>query len=164
MKAINYQNYIKPSDFLVFPEGESKIRIVSNGGIGKKHGMKTATGFIPLGECTETESCEFCMKGNEPKMKWMWIVYSYSQDDVKLLDTGPMVGDAICKIAQKRNQDPQEYDLIIKRVGQGRSSKYSVSMGDIKAFTVTSLIKSKKQFLINKYFLKKPLTTASQEE
>src|SRR6185312_1680175 len=113
MKKIDYTTYTKPSDFTRFLQGDTMVRIISNGVLVKKHGMKTATGYIPLGDCTERADCDQCLKGNEPKQKWTWICLVRGTNEVKILDVGAMVGDAICKIAQARKQDPQEYDLII---------------------------------------------------
>jgi len=67
----------------------------------KKHGMKTATSYVPLGTCTEKPDCEWCLKGNEPKLKWMWV--AYVNTEVKVLDVGPMVGDGICQSAIDNN-------------------------------------------------------------
>lgn len=154
MKKIDYMTYQKPSDFTRFAEGESVVRIISNGVLTKKHGMKTATGYIPLPDCTEKADCEQCLKGNEPKQKWTWICLVRKTGDVKILDVGAMVGDAICKIAQARKQDPQEYDLIITKTGQGLRTKYVVKAGPVSPLTAEEqkATSAMKQFLIKKYF------------
>lgn len=154
MKKIDYSSYQKPSDFVRFPQGDTTIRILSSGGLVKKHGMKTANGFIPLGDCTEQPDCPQCLKGNEPKQKWVWICLVRKTNEVKILDVGPQIGDAICKIGQQREQDPQEYDLVIHRVGENRETKYTVKPGEVKPITEaeTKMVSPMKQFLIKKYF------------
>ncbi len=153
MKKIEYATYKKPSDFMHFDKGETEIRIISSGGLSKKHGMKTANGFIPLGECTEDETCENCKKENVAKNKWTWIIYSAKLQEVKVMDVGSMVGDAICKIAKEKG-DPQEYNLIISKSGQGLQTKYYVRIGGKSEYVETPDIKNKKMVLIKKYFIK----------
>lgn len=154
MKKIDYMTYTKPSDFTRFPQGETVVRILGSGALLKKHGMKTATGYIPLPDCTERADCPQCLKGNEPKQKWVWICLVRATNEVKILDVGPMVGDAICKLAQAKRQDPQEYDLIINKSGEGLRTKYLVKVGEIKPLTEeeTKATSAMKQFLIKKYF------------
>ena len=117
MKKIDYKTYQKPSDFAHFNAGETVVRIVSSGGLVKKHGMRTTRGYVPMGDCTETPDCKQCLAGNEPKLKWIWICFVRATKEVKILEVGPMLGDKICKLAQTRKQDPQEFDLVIKRTG-----------------------------------------------
>lgn len=154
MKKIDYKSYQRPSDFAKFPQGQSTIRIVSSGGIAKKHGMRTATGYVPLGNCTEDANCKFCLQDNEPKIKWMWLCIFRPDNQVKLLDCGPMIGDAICKIAQNLNKDPQEYDLVITKAGEGLRTKYNVKLGKETPLTAEEIEKMKaaKVLLIKKYF------------
>lgn len=156
MKRIDYKTYTKPSDFVRFLAGETKLVIVSGGGMVKKHGMKTAKGYIPLGDCTETPECEFCLKGNEPKLKWVWIVFNQKDRQVKVLDVGPMIGDAICKEAQEKGIDPNGYEVIINRSGTGRSTSYITNLGVKVTLTPTDLafIEPAKKFLVKKYFEK----------
>lgn len=154
MKKIEYTNYQKPSDFARFEQGNTTLRIISSGGLVKKHGMRAGGRYVPLGDCTETPDCEQCLKGNEPKQKWIWICMVRPNNDVKILDVGSMIGDEICNIAKAQKRDPQEFDVIINRVGVGLRTKYSVKMGQVKELTGEEIDKAKnvKQFLIKKYF------------
>lgn len=156
MKKIDYTTYEKPSDFLRFKPGDTAIRIVSSGGMAKKHGLRTAAGYVPLGDCTERPDCKHCLQGNAPKTKWMWLAVNRTDNQVKLLDVGPMLGDAICKLAQERKQDPQEFDLIVNKVGEKLRTKYTVKVGEVKPLTPEELagMKAAKAFLIKKYFTK----------
>jgi len=157
MHKIDYTNYKKPTDFTHFEQGDTILRIISSGGMVKKHGMKTASGYIPLGDCTETPDCEQCLKGNEPKLKWIWIAYIRKTKEVKILDVGAMIGDAICKMAQEHKKDPQEFDVVINRAGLGLRTKYKVSYLEGTKLTEDEIKQTThpKQFLIKKYFTNK---------
>jgi hypothetical protein len=152
MKKIEYTNYKKPSDFMSFVEGENKIRIVSSGVVGFQHVMKTANRFVNLGPCSENDSCEHCQKGYEPKMAWKWMLLDYADMKVKILDAGPMLGNQICEIASI-NGDPQDYDIIIVRVGQKLKTKYTTKKGEVSEISeeVKRSFKFAKKRLINKY-------------
>lgn len=152
MKTIQYANYKKPSDFMSFIEGQNTIRIVSSGVIGFQHGMRTANRFINLGVCSEDENCENCKKGYEPKRVWKWIIMDYADSRVKILDAGPMLGNQICEIASVSG-DPQEYDLLITRVGQKLKTEYTVKKGEAKALPdeITKNLEFAKKRLITKY-------------
>lgn len=152
MQKIDYKTYEKPSDFIKFNQGENRVRIISDGVFVKRHGMKTATHYIPLGNCTEDGNCEHCAKGLEPKQKWTWVIYSLDKKDVFVLDAGVQIGDQICQIA-KDSGDPKAYDLIILRSGVQRNTKYTVKKTDPTKFDqeLINLIKAKKAFLEKKY-------------
>lgn len=150
MKKIDLKTYTKPTDFVKFPVGETKVILVSEGGIFKKHGMKTATSYIPLGTCTEKPDCEWCLKGNEPKQKWMWV--AYVNNEVKVLDVGPMIGDGICQSAQEHNLSEFTNAIFsINRVGTQRNTKYTVKyIGQNKDKLD---IENAKKLLVKKYFV-----------
>lgn len=152
MKVIDYQKYEKPSDFVKFHEGKNIIQIVSKGILVKRHGMKTAQRYIPLGVCTEDDTCQFCKDGNEPKLKWSWLVYLPETNQIRLLDAGVMIGDQICQLA--KSSDPQTYEIIITRTGAGRQTKYQVAKGGAANLTpqIRGMIEPTKEFLFNKYF------------
>lgn len=152
-KAINYQNYITPSDYVKFEEGNTTIRIISNGGTCRMHGMKTSRGYVNMGICSENDSCENCRKGYEAKTRWIWVVYLPDFDTVRIMEVGKKVGDNICKIA-KKNGDPQEYDLVINRTGEMLKTDYSVSPGKKTPLSDELLTKIKpfKELLIKKHF------------
>lgn len=156
MKRIDYQNYKKPTDFIRFLPGVTKLVIVSNGYLQKKHGMKTANGYIPLPDCTETPDCPQCLKGNEPKQKWTWIVFVPSERKVGILDAGAMIGDSICKQAQKSG-DPLMKEVTINKEGEGLRTKYTAVVGAIVKLNPTdeAFIEPAKSFLVSKYFKQK---------
>ncbi|PWT73657.1 MAG: hypothetical protein C5B59_12750 [Bacteroidetes bacterium] len=153
MKQINYGTYQKPSDYMKFDQGDNVIRIVSVGAFVKRHGMRTAGGYIPLGDCTEKPDCKFCNEGNKAKQKWFWIAYSKTRKEVKMLDAGPQIGDAICTIARNVGKDPREFDLIVTRKGDGLKTRYSVEKGGEEPIPEAEVagIESMKKYLVHKY-------------
>lgn len=154
MKKILYESYEKPSNYAKFKQGDTTIRIVSSGGLYKKHTMKTARGFIPLGNCTEDDLCSHCKSGNEAKIKWVWICLMIENKNVRLLEVGGQIGDAICKIAQRKKKDPTDFDLIVSKTGEGLNTKYSVEAGREYPLSKEDLefIAPAKKFLVHKYF------------
>lgn len=154
MKKIDYKLYEKPSDFIRFKVGENRVVIVSAGGMSKKHGMKTATSYIPMGDCTETPDCPQCLKGNEAKLKWSWIVFIPTTRSVRVMDVGPSIGNAICLQAQERGIDPLFHEVLIHREGNGISTKYETSIGQAVKLSEDDLkfITPAKTFLVKKYF------------
>jgi hypothetical protein len=153
MKKIDYTTYKKPTDFIKFQPGDNKIRIISDGLLARFHGTRMGGRYVPLGLCSESGDCPHCLGGNEAKRVWRWVAYDYATKEVKLLDAGPMIGDQICVKAVERKQDPQEFDLIINKVGVGLKTKYDVKAVDA---TVKSSdferFKPMRNFIIKKYF------------
>lgn len=125
MKKIDYSNYQKPSDFVKLQVGDNRIRIVSDGITCYEHGMVSGSRYVPLGICSQTAACEQCQKGNQPKLRYKWIVYLPEIGETRLLSVGPQIGDEICCLATKG--DPRAYDIIINRNGVGKQSRYKVS-------------------------------------
>lgn len=152
MEKINYKGYKRPSDYVCFEIGENRIRVISSGAMGLQHGLRTANRWVNLGLCTG-DNCEHCAKGNLAKRFWRWIVYDYADAGVKMLDAGPMIGNQICELADKLNDDPQNYDLIIVRKGLGLKTKYETRKAPENKEPEKEGIKSKKRYLINKYFV-----------
>lgn len=150
---ILYSEYEKPTDYLRFTDEQTKIHIVSSGAFVKKHSLRSASGFVPLGICDETAQCKHCLSGNEPKLKYTWVVYLPEKKYVKILETGNMIGDQICKIAKSKNIDPQEYEFTIIKKGSGLGTKYKVTLDQKKELTKEEVdfIAPTKRFLINKY-------------
>lgn len=151
---IDYKTYKKPTDFLRFEQGDTTIRIISKGALGKRHGMKTANGYVPLGLCTESTDCEQCLKGNEPKRTWRWVAIEVGEKEPKVLDAGPMLGNEICNLASEHG-DPQEYDIVVNKSGFKLKTKYTAKKSSVD-MTITpdekDAFKSLKAFLVKKYF------------
>lgn len=151
MQKINYTTYETPSDYLKVKEGITVLRILSDGFIARKHGLKTANRWIPLGEC-QGVGCEHCAKGNVPKISYIWIVLDRTNKKVRLLDAGKLLGDGLTRFC-KENGDPQTYDLQIDRKGMDKNTKYKFSKLPPKDLDASeqNAIQTNKQYLITKY-------------
>jgi len=154
MEKINYTEYKKPSDYLKFEQGENIVRVLSGGGMYLKHSLKTGKTFIPLGEC-EGDGCKHCAKGNVPKQTWIWIGINRTTKKIGIMETGAMIGNAVCEIAKQEGKDPQEFDLSITKSGLGLKTKYDVWKNS-KSTDLTpeeeKIVKQNKQYLISKRF------------
>ncbi len=124
-KKIDYKTYKAPSDFISFSEGETVIRILSDGYLVKKHEYRTGTVFRSM-RCKEKKDCELCIKGYEPKNKWIWIVLDRTNKRCGILETGKMLGNQISFIGKKLG-NPQEYDIIIRANGKNLERNYVTS-------------------------------------
>jgi len=151
MQKINYDNYKKPTDFIKFEQGDNKIRILSDGLLARFHGTRMGGRYVPLGLCTENGDCPHCRGNNEPKRVWRWVAFDYQNKEVKLLDAGPMIGNQICMLGG----DPQEYDIIVNKVGEKLKTKYETRKApESVAITEEKMnrLKPMVNFLIKKYF------------
>lgn len=153
MKKIDYTTYKKPSDFIKFSEGETRVRVISEGFFGYNHYLKTATRFVPLGVCIGRD-CPHCAKDNEPKQEWAWIILNRNDKQVYLMRTGAMIGNALAELGNKQG-DPRDYDVIITRRGEGKSTKYTVEPSP-DSIEITDEEKlsaaTRKPILVRKYF------------
>lgn len=156
MKEIDYTTYKKPSDYIKFDEGSTPIRIISKGFIGLQHGLRSARGWVNLGLCTEDDTCPHCKQGNEAKRFWKWVVVDRKENQVKLLDAGIMLGDAICQLIMKEDKDGggKKFDIIVNRVGEKLKTQYKVRKAT-NSLPITKADISKwqgmKRYIVNKY-------------
>lgn len=151
-KKINYQKYEKPSEFLRLRQGDNIIRILSDGFIVKKHEFRTNGKFVSA-EC-QGQGCTMCASGNDYKNKFGWIVLDREMREVKYMQVGITVGDAIAKIG--RNQDLTKIDVIITRKGTGKSTSYQVSAKQDSKELVDSekkIVREAYPYLTRKYLL-----------
>lgn len=159
IKRIDLKNYITPSDYMSFPQGDTRIAIISNsGGMARMHGMRATSGYKNLGICSEDETCEHCKKGYESKLKWIWVIYWIEKGVVRLLEGGKMIGDGICMATQKAGLDNfTQHEYIITATGEKMQRKYSVKLGAKVALTdeEKTLTEPAKKFLINKHLKQK---------
>lgn len=158
MKKIDYSTYEKPSWFVKFPQGDTKVLIVSEGVICYEHGMKTERGYVPLGVCSETTDCEQCRKGNDPNLKYKWVAYLPDTEEVRVLSTGPQIGDEICVIGKQINRTDNKvhttFEVIVTRTGVGRQTKYRVrkTSKQTKVDSQTAIfIKQSRDYLCQKF-------------
>lgn len=152
MKKIDYETYKTPSDYMKFDQGETIIRIVSTGGLSRKHGLKTKSRWVQLGECTGA-GCEHCAKGNLPKLSWIWLVLDRTNKEVKIMDVGKMIGDSIAHMG-KQYGDPRNFDVRVKRSGTGLKTSYQVFKGEESELSEeeSAIVAEYKPYLVKKYF------------
>lgn len=158
MKKIDYSNYQKPSRFVKFEQGDTKVLIVSDGATCYEHGMNSGGRYIPLGLCSESLECEQCQKGNEPSLRYKWIAYLPEIGEVRLLSVGPQAGDEICAIGQQINKDSDKptktFEVIVNRKGVGRQTKYKVKKSPKSTVIdpqTAIFIKQSRDYLYQKY-------------
>lgn len=151
MIKIDYKNYETPTDYMKVKEGTTIIRILSDGYIARKHGLKTNNRWIPLGECLGI-GCEHCAKNNIPKISYIWIVLDRTNKKVRLLDAGKLLGDGLTRFFRD-NGDPQTYDVQIERKGNDKNTTYKftkLAQKDLDS-TEQNAIHANKQYLSAKY-------------
>jgi hypothetical protein len=157
LKKISYKDYITPSDYMKFDEGDTQVAIVSNGGMCRMHGMRTAKGYVNMGMCSEDSKCEQCKDNREAKLRWMWIVYLPKYKVVRLMETGKKLGDQICKLAQKLEEaedDIQNYLINVHKEGTMLQTVYTSRLDGKVTLTEDDklIIEPAKKFLVKKHF------------
>lgn len=131
MQKIAASEYVKPSIYVKFPEGDSRIRIVSEIYLYKKYGTKVAGRFIAQivrdGEPVNEVFLRSKGESSIPKRKYGFIAFSFAAKEFRIIECGPILGDMISQLL-KANANYKESDLIIHRTGlQLRDTKYTVS-------------------------------------
>jgi hypothetical protein len=160
MEKINYKVYKKPTDFLKLAQGDNVIRIVSDGFIATVYGMRTGDRWVRFGESIPDKTLQTAKeKGYTDSIKaarrWVWIGLNRASGHIGILEVGPTVGDTICQIAQEKECDPKDIDLLVKKDGEGFNTKYQISsMKESKPIpkTLADKIESEKRYLLNKYY------------
>lgn len=164
IKKIDLKKYVKPSDYISFPQGNTEIVLLSDGGMAKMHSMKTARGFMNLGVCPEDDTCKHCQKALSlpedqramyiAKNKWIWPVYMIEKECVRLMEAGPMLGNQICVIAQQKEISLLNSQWRVNKTGEGFSTEYEVEYLGVYRFTdeQTKLVEPAKKFLIKKHY------------
>ena len=155
MQKIDYKSYRKPSDFLKLEPGENIVRIVSSGGIATIYGMKTSGRWIRFGESVPEEVKNKYGESLSAARKWIWIAINRTTQQVGMLEVGAMIGDKICELAKQKGADPQEFDVIITRTGEGTKTRYVTELaGPVVLLTTAeqAKIKKDKEYLIKKYY------------
>lgn len=158
MKTIDYNSYQKPSNFVKFEQGDTKVLIVSDGVMLYEHGMRAGGRFVPLGKCTEKVDCEQCQKGNDASLKFKWIVYLPETGEVKVLSASPHLGDEICVIGKQINEGKEQptktFEVVVNRTGMGKQTRYKVKKANKPAVIDPQsaiFIKQSRDFLFRKY-------------
>lgn len=152
MRIINYKTYVKPSYFLKLEQGETRVRIVSEGILCYEHGVLLRNGkYVPLGLCSENKHCKQCQRGNDPNLRYKWVVYLPKTGEVKVMAVGIKVGDEICVIGKK--EEALTFEVVITKNGFGKDVSYKVEkVTPTKVDAETALIiKENRDYLFNRY-------------
>lgn len=151
MRAINYQTYKKPSDYAKLSDGPNRVKILRDGVICYEHSMMLGRKFIPLCICTEEATCEQCLKGNLPKIKYKWIVYFINTKETQLLSVGPEIGDQICQIGKTAENSVFEVNIHRRfEAGRFRSTVTRVEPNNMDLETLKE-VKKRTDYLAVKY-------------
>lgn len=161
MRKINYKTYTKPSHFVKFDQGDTRVLIISDGVLIWEHGIMSGGKFVPLGSCTETIDCEQCKKGNNPKLRYKWIVYLPEIDEVRVLSVGSQIGDEVCVIGkliskenEKSGKENKSFEVIVTRKGEGLKTRYRVRRAEERSLIdqqTAVFIKQSRDYLFKKY-------------
>lgn len=122
--------------YLKFDEGETKIRILSQAFIGyvawaddqgniRQRGERPHQGDKPQRYSREDAPDEVKANGKE---FWLVLVWNYDQNKIMLWDiTQKSIKDQIVDLAQSEDWgDPRNYDIKVKREGEGLKTRYTV--------------------------------------
>jgi len=118
--------------------GINTLRIISKPISYFIHWMDSSeTGKLTRNICTNDDKCKYCKlaalsPGDRRKAKsaryGFWIIDRERDDSIKMFETGRMVFSGIGKIFEKNNNvDLSTYDIVIKRVGEGIETRYTVT-------------------------------------
>ena len=107
-------------------EGDNKIRIVSEfEDYGQHYNQATNKSVVCLGK----EKCPICRMGDKARVQYLGWVIDRSDGRIKLLRIGHQIFKQIGELS--RNEEyyfdiVPDYDITIKRVGQGLETEYTV--------------------------------------
>jgi hypothetical protein len=121
------QPYEKPSKFIKFQSGDTRIRILSDPYkyyvVGKKVNGRYIRQVIEDG----VEIAEF-LRDVDPKLQYGFVVFDYITESFKVLETGPELGVKLVELV--RQKWPDEYkaeDIIVHAQGEALKRKYAAS-------------------------------------
>lgn len=107
------RNKIDTNLFIKLKEGKTRLRILDHPHIYQREFTDQQTGEVNIGT------------------KFLWPVYDYSQERVRLLDQGKQIFDQVadaCEDWDGGDHMPAPFDIIITRTGTGKNdTDYSVT-------------------------------------
>lgn len=126
-QTLDYDSYEIPSgdnNFFKLEEGDNRIRLATKPLEVRYHevpGAKYST--VP---CTG-DKCEKCASGDKLKYKYAYIILSRKDKKPYVYETPITVFRQIVSYAKDPDYgNPEEYDLTIKKNGEGRNVQYQV--------------------------------------
>lgn len=125
-QKIDLHKYVKPSKYLKFPEGTSRVRFLTEGVTYRVMGKKTAKGFVRhiVGDGIIPEF----LQDAEPKLCYGFVVYSFDTEHFHVVETSQTLGDTIVKLLQEKpDEEYKTTDVLIDRSGLTmHDTKYTV--------------------------------------
>jgi len=126
-EKINKKYDMNSGDWLNLIEGNNKIRIVSEFEDYGTHYDKVNNKSVV---CVGKENmCEFCQRGDKPRVQFLGWAIDRKDGKVKLLRVGYKIFKVLGELAQDEDYKFEElppYDINIKRSGQGLDTTYTV--------------------------------------
>ena|SRR3972149_7425048 len=127
MKKVNPSEYIKPSLFMSWDEGENRIRVLDGIYEYKKWGTKAAGRYISQIIFNPDAPVEPMFtrpdkNGNipTPKRCWGFVIYSHKAKEFRVLESGPRLGHPLSELI-KSDAEFKEKDIIVTK----KSGKYT---------------------------------------
>jgi hypothetical protein len=140
------EKYGLGSDWMTLKEGDNKIRIVSEfEDYGSHYNLETKKSVICIGK----DKCPLCQEGDNPRVQFLGWVIDRSDGRVKLLRIGYKIFQQIGDFAKSEEyafDTVPDYDITIKRTGQGLDTVYSV----LPARQNTPLTDKEKEMIMEK--------------
>lgn len=132
IERIKAAEYVKPSKYLKIEKGDTRVVLLSDIYLYKKHQIRIGGKMISHIDDGEKEMPEVFTKPNrqtgelpkyETKQKWAWVAYSLTTKRFGILEAGVMLGDQLANLCK----DTPEYktlEITITRTGDKLSTKY----------------------------------------
>lgn len=117
------------SKYIKFPEGDTKLRIVSDVYTALRHKVELNGKWRNIA-CPKTLNsdapCPLC-SSDKPRMQWVVKVLDRADNKIKILESGSMIFGQLRKLAENEEYgDPKEYDITINRTGEKLNTEYTV--------------------------------------
>lgn len=120
------EKYDMGGGWMNLEEGDNKVRIVSEfEDFGTHWDNKKKKGFTCIGK----DDCEWCQRGDKPKVQFIGWVIDRKDNKVKLLRIGYKIFQQLGTFAKSDEYSFEgipPYDVNIQRVGTGLNTVYTV--------------------------------------
>ena len=114
-------------DFYRLESGDNKIRILSEFEVISKHFMPDKTVSLCRGD---KNGCTLCRQGNKPSTKFLMWILDRKDMQIKVAELGYSIIKQLGELAKSADwhfDDIPNYDINVKRTGEGMNTEYFVS-------------------------------------
>jgi hypothetical protein len=125
MKKVEPSQYIKPSLFMSWDEGENRIRVLDGIYEYRKWGTKVGGRYISQIVFDETAPVDPVFthpdkEGKIPQSKrcWGFVIYSHKAKEFRVLESGPRLGHPLAELLKKDNEFTKHDIIVTKKSGQ----------------------------------------------